>query len=390
MQPSLGSIDVAPTWRHAAGQPQPRGGCRQRPGAAGHRRNPQRAERAIRRGASNQTGTVAHVPDGVEDRQLPIGRARTVVRRILSWYAEHARDLPWRRPDATPWAIMVSEFMLQQTPVERVRGPWQAWLERWPTPASLAAQPPGDAVRAWGRLGYPRRALRLHQAAQMIMNDFDGQVPEDRESLLRLPGVGSYTAAAIGSFAYGRREIVLDTNVRRLLTRLAWGVAYPSPAPTARERALAEELAPRITAARGALGRRLDGAWRFGVPRSQSHLRCLPRSDSVCVASGRLSGVGRGAAARSGRTWGPTGSAGAPYSRCSDPATSRSQDSELAEAWQDSGAASAARWPRSYRTGWWSPMATDGRCQARFLTPLIRRHLSHVRTRADPPTPQWC
>ena len=136
---------------------------------------------------------------GVDDRQLPIGRTRAAVRRILNWYAEHARDLPWRHPDATPWAIMVSEFMLQQTPVERVRGPWHAWLQRWPTPASLALAPPGDAVRAWGRLGYPRRALRLHQAAQMIMNDFAGQVPEDHKSLLMLPGVGSYTAAAIGA-----------------------------------------------------------------------------------------------------------------------------------------------------------------------------------------------
>ena len=192
-----------------------------------------------------EQSTVAHVSNGVADRQLPIGKARAVVGQTLSWYAGHARDLPWRRPDATPWAIMVSEFMLQQTPVERVRGPWQAWLERWPTPASLAATAPGDAVRAWGRLGYPRRALRLHQSARMIMNEFDGKVPEDREALLRLPGVGSYTAAAISSFAYGRREIVLDTNVRRLLTRLATGVAYPSPAPTGREGALAEELAPR-------------------------------------------------------------------------------------------------------------------------------------------------
>ena len=196
------------------------------------------AERAI------EQSTVAHVSDGIEDRELPIARARTVVRRILSWYTEHARDLPWRHPDATPWAIMVSEFMLQQTPVERVRGPWQRWLERWPTPASLAVAPPGDAVRAWGRLGYPRRALRLHQAAQMIMNDFGGQVPEDHESLLTLPGVGPYTAAAIRSFAYGRREIVLDTNVRRLLSRLAWGVAYPSSTSTRQEQALADELAP--------------------------------------------------------------------------------------------------------------------------------------------------
>ena len=168
-----------------------------------------------------------------------------MVTRVLTWYGEHARDLPWRRPEATPWAIMVSEFMLQQTPVQRVRGPWQEWLERWPTPAALAAATPADAVRAWGRLGYPRRALRLHQAARVITNDFGGQVPQDRESLLRLPGVGSYTAAAIGSFAYGQREIVLDTNVRRVLARIEFGVAFPDSVHTTRERALAEEFAPR-------------------------------------------------------------------------------------------------------------------------------------------------
>jgi A/G-specific adenine glycosylase len=155
----------------------------------------------------------------------------------------------------TPWAIMVSEFMLQQTPVERVRGPWQAWMQRWPTPAALAATSPGEAVRAWGRLGYPRRALRLHQAARMITKDFDGQVPQDREALLKLPGVGRYTAAAIGAFAYGRREIVLDTNVRRVLTRIGFGVAFPGAAATTQERALAECLAPQhpMRAARWAI-----------------------------------------------------------------------------------------------------------------------------------------
>ena len=123
---------------------------------------------------------MAHVSDGVEDRQLPIGRARTAVSGSWAGTPSTSRDLPWRRPDATPWAIMVSEFMLQQTPVERVRGPWQAWLQRWLTPVSLAAASPGDAVRA-SRLGYPQRALRLHQAAQMIMNEFDGsRCPEDQ------------------------------------------------------------------------------------------------------------------------------------------------------------------------------------------------------------------
>jgi A/G-specific adenine glycosylase len=189
------------------------------------------------------------VSKAVADRQLPIGKARMTVRLILDWYADHARDLPWRRSGATPWAIMVSEVMLQQTPVERVRRPWQIWLERWPTPEALAAVPPGEAVRAWGRLGYPRRALRLHQAAQMITNDFAGHVPEDRESLLRLPGVGEYTAAAVRSFAYGRREIVLDTNVRRVLARIGFGTAFPGSVRANQrqlnhEQALAGQLAP--------------------------------------------------------------------------------------------------------------------------------------------------
>src|SRR3712207_3879297 len=132
--------------------------------------------------AAGRVGTVAGVTDA--DRQPPAFRTRAIVGRTLQWYAQHARDLPWRRPDVTPWAVLVSEFMLQQTPVERVRGPWAAWLDRWPTPDALAAAPPGEAVRAWGRLGYPRRALRLHAAAVVIREQFGGQVPADRELLL--------------------------------------------------------------------------------------------------------------------------------------------------------------------------------------------------------------
>ena len=181
----------------------------------------------------------------------PAARRRTVVRQVLRWYTENARDLPWRCPDATPWQVMVSEFMLQQTPVERVREPWRSWVERWPSPAALAAAPSGEAVRAWGRLGYPRRALRLHQAAVAITDRFDGEVPADREALLSLPGVGSYTAAAIASFAYGRREVVLDTNVRRVLSRIDAGVAQPSPAQTVHELAAATAYLP-ASAARAA------------------------------------------------------------------------------------------------------------------------------------------
>ena len=142
---------------------------------------------------------------------------------VLEWYAVSARDLPWRRPDATPWGIFVSEVMLQQTPVARVEPVWHAWLSRWPTPGDLAAEAPGEAVRAWGRLGYPRRALRLHAAAVAITEHHGGAVPASEAELLTLPGVGTYTAAAVATFAFGERTTVVDTNVRRVLARVVGG-----------------------------------------------------------------------------------------------------------------------------------------------------------------------
>jgi A/G-specific adenine glycosylase len=163
---------------------------------------------------------------------------------ILRWYADHARDLPWRRPEASPWSVLVSELMLQQTPVARVLPVHEAWLERWPTPAALAAEPAGEAVRAWGRLGYPRRALRLHAAAVAIVERYGGEVPDSYEELLSLPGVGDYTAAAVASFAFGRRHVVLDTNVRRVLARALAGVEFPGAAVTRAERDLATSVLP--------------------------------------------------------------------------------------------------------------------------------------------------
>ncbi|MBC2875649.1 A/G-specific adenine glycosylase [Streptomyces sp. TYQ1024] len=163
---------------------------------------------------------------------------------VIAWFEAHARDLPWRRPEAGPWGVMVSEFMLQQTPVSRVLPVYEEWLARWPRPADLAAEPPGEAVRAWGRLGYPRRALRLHAAATAITERHGGAVPDDHAELLALPGVGEYTAAAVASFAYGQRHAVLDTNVRRVLARAVTGVQYPPNATTAAERRLARELLP--------------------------------------------------------------------------------------------------------------------------------------------------
>ena len=168
-----------------------------------------------------------------------------LLKPLLAWYDEHARDLPWREPSASPWAVMVSEFMLQQTPVARVLPVWEQWLSRWPAPADLAAEPAGAAVRAWGRLGYPRRALRLHAAATAIVAEHRGDVPSSYEALLALPGVGDYTAAAVASFAYRRRHVVLDTNVRRVLARTVAGVEFPARSVTRAERDLAAGLLPQ-------------------------------------------------------------------------------------------------------------------------------------------------
>jgi len=163
---------------------------------------------------------------------------------ILQWYDAHARELPWRGSSATPWSVMVSEFMLQQTPVSRVLPVHATWLERWPTPAALAAEPTGEAVRAWGRLGYPRRALRLHAAAGAIVERHGGEVPSEYDELKALPGVGDYTAAAVASFAFGRRHVVLDTNVRRVLARVLAGRELPAPSVTRAERDLAASVLP--------------------------------------------------------------------------------------------------------------------------------------------------
>jgi len=163
---------------------------------------------------------------------------------VLAWYSRHARDLPWRAPDRTPWSVLVSEIMLQQTPVNRVIPAYHEWLARWPTPPALAAEPAGEAIRQWGRLGYPRRALRLHATATILTTRYGGIIPADRDALLALPGIGSYTAAAVASFAFGQRHAVLDTNVRRVLARLVTGVAQAPAATSVAETRLAESLLP--------------------------------------------------------------------------------------------------------------------------------------------------
>jgi A/G-specific adenine glycosylase len=166
-----------------------------------------------------------------------------------TWFDENARDLPWRHPTTTPWGVLVSEIMLQQTPVNRVEPRWREWLARWPTPAALAADQPADAIRAWGRLGYPRRALRLHECSVAMVARHRGAVPDSLADLLALPGIGAYTARAVAAFAFGQRHPVVDTNVRRLAARVAAGAADGGTATTGRHLALVESMLPAEPAA---------------------------------------------------------------------------------------------------------------------------------------------
>ncbi|MGM1060918.1 A/G-specific adenine glycosylase [Saccharothrix sp. Mg75] len=168
---------------------------------------------------------------------------------LLDWFADTARDLPWRRPECTAWGVLVSEVMLQQTPVNRVEPIWRDWLERWPTPSAMAAATQGEVVRAWGKLGYPRRALRLHAAAGAIAREHDDVVPDDVDTLLALPGIGAYTARAVAAFAYGQAVPVVDTNVRRVVARAVHGAGDAGPPSTTRDLRDVEALLPEDRAA---------------------------------------------------------------------------------------------------------------------------------------------
>ncbi|MFG1768614.1 A/G-specific adenine glycosylase [Nocardia salmonicida] len=142
---------------------------------------------------------------------------------LLDWFGETARALPWREPDATAWHILMSEIMLQQTPVVRVEPIWREWVARWPVPSAMAASTQAEVLRAWGKLGYPRRALRLHECARVLATEHGDVVPADVDVLLSLPGIGAYTARAVACFAYGQRVPVVDTNVRRVVARAVHG-----------------------------------------------------------------------------------------------------------------------------------------------------------------------
>jgi A/G-specific adenine glycosylase len=168
----------------------------------------------------------------------------TLADNAIAWYDDNARDLPWRVPGTSAWAVLVSEVMLQQTPVVRVEPAWHAWMARWPVPAALAKDPPSEAIRMWGRLGYPRRAMRLHQCALTIVERHGGGVPDDLDELLALPGIGTYTARAVLAFAYGQRHPVVDTNVRRVVARVVAGEPDAGPTTTTADLTAMAELLP--------------------------------------------------------------------------------------------------------------------------------------------------
>ena len=171
-------------------------------------------------------------------------RERELVRVVARWFRRTARPLPWRDPATSAWGILLSEVMAQQTPVARVAPLWLEWMDRWPTATALAAASPADVVRAWGRLGYPRRALNLHAAAVRIRDEFGGDVPADVDALESLPGIGNYTARAVASFAFGQRVPVVDTNIRRVLARAVLGIAEPEPPRVTADMNLMDSVLP--------------------------------------------------------------------------------------------------------------------------------------------------
>ena len=208
--------------------------------------------------------------------------------RTAEWFRAEARDLPWRRPETTPWGVLVSEFMLQQTPVARVEVVWERWMTEWPTPSDLAAASRADVLRAWGKLGYPRRAMRLHAAAEVIATEFGDTVPSDVDVLESLPGIGSYTARAVVAFGYGRRAPVVDTNVRRVVARAVHGAGDAGPARVKADLADVEALLPTADAEAALVSAALmELGAVVCTARTPRCTLCPVESDCAWVAAGR-------------------------------------------------------------------------------------------------------
>lgn len=220
---------------------------------------------------------------------------------LVPWFRAHARDLPWRRPGTTAWGVLVSEIMLQQTPVARVEEPWRAWLERWPRPSAMAAAPASEVLRAWGKLGYPRRALRLHAAAQAIAADHGDVVPADVETLESLPGIGTYTARAVAAFAHGQRVPVVDTNVRRVVARAVLGRA-DAGAAASRDLTDTEALLPGDTADAATMSAAL---MELGATVCVARTPAAPTARCPALAPGSTSDVPPATVRRARRSAGP-------------------------------------------------------------------------------------
>lgn len=171
------------------------------------------------------------------------GRLASIHEALLGWYARVGRDLPWRRT-RDPYAILVSEIMLQQTQVDRVIPKYQQFLAAFPTLAALAASPLAEVIRVWAGLGYNRRAVRLHAVARAAVERLGGRLPDTPEALRELEGLGSYTANAVASFAHGAQVAVVDTNVRRVLGRVFADVLGLDPPPGRRLQAFADAILP--------------------------------------------------------------------------------------------------------------------------------------------------
>lgn len=194
-----------------------------------------------------------------------IENVEAVAVSLAEWWHASARDLPWRFGRATPWGVLVSEVMSQQTQMSRVVPYWNDWMERWPDAAALAGAAKSDVITAWGRLGYPRRALRLQECARVVASDYGNELPQTYDELLALPGIGDYTASAVMSFAFGERIAVVDTNIRRVLSRVFLGVESLGGAASPAERALAKRVLPQDGASKCRRFDRSSVVWNQSV-----------------------------------------------------------------------------------------------------------------------------
>ena len=208
--------------------------------------------------------------------------ADEIATTLAQWWQTNARDLPWRFGRTTPWGVLVSEVMSQQTQMGRVVPYWTAWMDRWPDAAALADAPKSDVITAWGRLGYPRRALRLQECAHVIAYDYADELPHTYDELLALPGIGDYTASAVLSFAFGERIAVVDTNIRRVLSRAFVGVESLGGSASPAERALAKRLLPDDDSAK---------CRRFDRPSVVWNQAVMELGATVCTAKSPFSRV---------------------------------------------------------------------------------------------------